>query len=176
MIQHGQDATGIERTEDPKDETDSQHSHDFEYNFRLESISNLESEEVSDDKDGSEQSTTNDAKTEASSQVEDATPIATGDPASTASRNPGSESDIDFSTPEAPKNPRKKFRSDDPIHWYGILVPPSLRTAQKSFTDAMESQVPKLAGAVVEMRALEQKIAQLRTELRDSLPKNAGSQ
>lgn len=175
MIQHGQDATGIECTKDSKDEADSQHSHGFEYNFRLESISNLESEEVAHDKDGSEQSTTNDAKTEVSSQVEDAKPIATGDTASSASRNPGSEPDIAIS-PEEPKNPRGKFRSDDPIHWYGILVPPSLRTAQKSFTDAMESQVPKLAGAVVEMRALEQKIAQLRTELRDSLPKNAGSQ
>jgi 2-oxo-4-hydroxy-4-carboxy--5-ureidoimidazoline (OHCU) decarboxylase len=44
-------------------------------------------------------------------------------------------------------------------------VPPSLRTAQKSFTDAIQTQVPDLAGTIVEMRALEERITQVRTNL-----------
>lgn len=64
-----------------------------------------------------------------------------------------------------PKPARKKFRSHDPIYWYGILVPPSLRNAQKSFTEAIEDQVPELAGAVVQMRVLEKQIAQVRAQL-----------
>lgn len=59
----------------------------------------------------------------------------------------------------------KKFRSSDPIHWYGILVPLSLRNAQTSFTGAVETQVPELAGVVVEMRAVEDEINQLRKKL-----------
>jgi hypothetical protein len=61
--------------------------------------------------------------------------------------------------------PKKKFHSDDPIHWYGILVPASLRNAQRSFTEATQSQVPELAGVIVEMRSLEQRITKIRKEL-----------
>lgn len=34
------------------------------------------------------------------------------------------------------KEPTKKRRSksNNPLHWYGLLVPPSLRQAQKNFT------------------------------------------
>jgi hypothetical protein len=67
--------------------------------------------------------------------------------------------------PQETKKVRKKFRFDDPIYWYGILVPPSLRTAQKSFTDAIQTQVPDLAGTIVEMRALEERITQVRINL-----------
>ncbi|KAJ5624566.1 hypothetical protein N7510_000875 [Penicillium lagena] len=65
----------------------------------------------------------------------------------------------------APKSARKKFRSSDPINWYGILVPSSLRNAQTSFTGAVDTQVPELAGVVVEMRAVEDEISQLRKKL-----------
>ena len=60
---------------------------------------------------------------------------------------------------------KKKFRSDDPIHWYGILVPASLRNAQRSFTTGVQSQVPELAGVILEMRFLEQRITKLRSQL-----------
>jgi hypothetical protein len=59
----------------------------------------------------------------------------------------------------------KKSRSSDPLHWFGILVPPSLRNAQKSFTDGIQNEVPALAAVVVEMRGLEDQIKRLRTEL-----------
>ncbi|KOS42611.1 hypothetical protein ACN38_g6525 [Penicillium nordicum] len=64
-----------------------------------------------------------------------------------------------------PKPVSKKFRSADPIHWYGILVPQSLRRAQDSFTNAIDNQVPDLASTTVEMQAVEQQINQLRARL-----------
>lgn len=60
--------------------------------------------------------------------------------------------------------PRKKLRSD-PIHWYGILVPPSLRRAQASFAQAIDHPIPDLASTTVQMRTLEQEISQVRVQL-----------
>ncbi|KAL4885040.1 hypothetical protein BJY04DRAFT_158553 [Aspergillus karnatakaensis] len=60
---------------------------------------------------------------------------------------------------------RKKKRTLDPIRWYGILVPPSLRSAQKSFTEAVEASIPELASTVTEMRVAEKEILRLRKEL-----------
>ncbi|KAL5049862.1 hypothetical protein BDW71DRAFT_203940 [Aspergillus fruticulosus] len=56
-------------------------------------------------------------------------------------------------------------RTLDPIRWFGILVPPSLRSAQKSFTEAIEGSLPELAGVVVEMQIAEAEISRLRREL-----------
>lgn len=60
---------------------------------------------------------------------------------------------------------KKKFRSLDPITWYGILVPPALRSAQKSFMGGVEGQVPALASVVVEMRAVEREVERVRQAL-----------
>lgn len=79
-----------------------------------------------------------------------------------------SDSPVEDSTPSkssvVSKAP-KKSRPSDPIYWYGILVPRSLRTAQKSFTDGIQNEVPALAAVVIEMRGLEDKINKLRTEI-----------
>lgn len=82
------------------------------------------------------------------------------------SKESGSEGDsTETKSSTKPDAPKKKFHSDDPIHWYGILVPASLRNAQRSFTEGVQSQVPELAGVILEMRATEQKITNLRAEL-----------
>ena len=60
---------------------------------------------------------------------------------------------------------KRRFRSSDPITWYGILVPQSLRTAQKSFTEAVEELVPNLASMTVEMRDVEEKVERVRKEI-----------
>ncbi|KAL4906882.1 hypothetical protein BDW74DRAFT_176484 [Aspergillus multicolor] len=81
---------------------------------------------------------------------------------------PQASSDVSDAGPEANAKPepiRRAKRSCDPIRWYGILVPPSLRSAQKSFTEAVEGSLPDLAGIVVEMRATEKEISRLRKEL-----------
>jgi hypothetical protein len=76
---------------------------------------------------------------------------------------------------EKPEASGKKFRSFDPIHWYGILVPQSLRKAQGLFTAAIDNEVPDLASITVEMRTLEQQISKLRAQLR-SEPSDTTSQ
>ncbi|RAL06433.1 uncharacterized protein BO80DRAFT_396319 [Aspergillus ibericus CBS 121593] len=68
-------------------------------------------------------------------------------------------------TDAKPKRSKKKFRSSNPIHWYGILVPPYLRSAQKSFTEAIESRLPQLASVIVEMRIVEKEVELVRSEL-----------
>jgi len=82
----------------------------------------------------------------------------------------------DASTPENVKTestaqelkPIKKFRSSDPITWYGILVPPSLRSAQRSFTEAVSEHLPELASVIVAMRAVEKEIKEARSRLNHS--------
>ncbi|KAJ5885006.1 hypothetical protein N7495_009516 [Penicillium taxi] len=132
----------------------------YEYAFRVESISKPRSEEA--DQEDSEQTTNqaedaqkanNPATTEIEIEIEKDSLVPQGtdpDPSSKSQKN---------------NKKSRKFLSDDPIHWYGILVPQSLRTAQKSFTDAVQSHVSELAGAVLEMRALEKKITEIRTKL-----------
>jgi hypothetical protein len=71
------------------------------------------------------------------------------------------ETDSFREKPKAAISKRSK-RSDDPISWYGILVPQSLRNAQKSFTTAIEGSVPQLTDVMIEMRDVELKIHNLR--------------
>lgn len=63
------------------------------------------------------------------------------------------------------KKAKRRFRSSDPIYWYGILLPLSLRSAQKSFTEAVEGRVSELANVVVEMRTVEQQIEKVRSAI-----------
>jgi len=80
-------------------------------------------------------------------------------------KEPNTEEDNDDTKTKDSNSSKKKFYSDDPIHWYGILVPASLRNAQRSFTAGVQSQVPELAGVIVEMQSLEQRITRLRSQL-----------
>ncbi|CAI7668588.1 unnamed protein product [Penicillium bialowiezense] len=68
-------------------------------------------------------------------------------------------------TPADKPEVRKKFRSTDPIHWYGILVPQPLRNAQSTFAGVVDNQVPELASTTLEMRTLEQRISKLQAQL-----------
>lgn len=82
------------------------------------------------------------------------------------SSNPSGHSEENTKEPHRSTIPKKKkFRSLDPITWYGILVPPSLRRAQKSFTEGIEGPVPELASVVVEMRAVEREVERVRRTL-----------
>ncbi|OOF98593.1 hypothetical protein ASPCADRAFT_204353 [Aspergillus carbonarius ITEM 5010] len=76
------------------------------------------------------------------------------------------EPQTDRDTDAKPKrSKKKKFRSSNPIHWYGILVPPYLRSAQKSFTEAVEGRLPQLSSVIVEMRTVEKEVERVRSEL-----------
>ncbi|KAJ5668052.1 uncharacterized protein N7477_006622 [Penicillium maclennaniae] len=148
---------------------DSQHEaeksgiSDLQYKFRIETITNCDNEAKTDEKDEKDESSVESKCTAALPQEDTAK-----NRSNAASANKDSDVVTDTDKPaEEAKKPRKKFRSDDPIYWYGILVPPSLRNTQKSFTEGIQSQVAELAGTIVEMRALEQRITQLRANLGD---------
>lgn len=155
-----------EDTKDSLEEAETPASNDLLYNFHIKSISNCDAEKT-DEKDDAEKLPVEDKQTEAPSQQEEIPTKETSDITSSAAEHSSAVTDTDNSA-EEPKKPRKKFRSDDPIYWYGILVPPSLRNAQKSFTEGIRTQVPELAGTIVEMRTVEQKITQLRAKLGSS--------
>jgi coiled-coil domain-containing protein 115 len=52
----------------------------------------------------------------------------------------------------------------NPINWYGLLVPPSLRAAQTSFTSAVQDQIPQLLNIQTDMAGLEAQIGAIRKQ------------
>jgi hypothetical protein len=169
-IRSDQDVNEAERTKDSHDEAMTPGTSALEYNIQIETVSKREEEkEETDDKDEANKSAVENKVSEASPQGDASkTGMSEG---SSLSENSDKLSDSDNPAEEL-KKPRKKFRSDDPIYWYGILVPPSLRNAQRSFTEGIQTQVPDLASTIVEMRTLEQKITQLRASLEISAVKS----
>lgn len=59
---------------------------------------------------------------------------------------------------------KKKVR--DPIHWYGILVPPSLRSSQKSFKSAIQNPVIEAANSAQALRHINMEIRKLRKDIK----------
>jgi hypothetical protein len=62
--------------------------------------------------------------------------------------------------------PTEPSQLPDPIRMFGILVPPALRAAQTSFTEALEGPVVRLAAVTGELRALEREIGRARKGVR----------
>lgn len=76
------------------------------------------------------------------------------------------DKDNDFAAIEKSTKKKKKiFRSDDPISWYGILVPSSLKNAQKSFIEAVDGGIPQIVSVMREMRCVEDMVYELRREI-----------
>jgi coiled-coil domain-containing protein 115 len=67
---------------------------------------------------------------------------------------------------EKPTKPTKQNPRTypDPLNWYGLLVPPSLRAAQASFISAVDNQIPLLLNTQAQMANLEVQIRALRRE------------
>jgi coiled-coil domain-containing protein 115 len=67
---------------------------------------------------------------------------------------------------EKPTTPTKQNPRTypDPLNWYGLLVPPSLRAAQASFISAVDNQIPLLLNTQAQMTKLEVQIRALRRE------------
>lgn len=142
-------------TNDPQDEEDITALPDSEYTF---SVKTTPSHPPEDD-DGKNETKASSPVLGGHLEAEETRP------AEAASSGPSDHAETETTPVEKPKPVSKKFRSADPIHWYGILVPQSLRRAQDSFANAIDNQVPDLASTTVEMRALEQQISQLRARL-----------
>ncbi|KAL2385828.1 hypothetical protein RJZ90_001002 [Blastomyces dermatitidis] len=67
-------------------------------------------------------------------------------------------------------------QSSNPLNWFGILVPPALRTAQQSFCTAVEGPITTLAGVITEMREVEREVEALRGMLVAATIGNDGSE
>lgn len=52
--------------------------------------------------------------------------------------------------------------SRDPIRWFGVLVPPPLRSAQSKFIEIVEGPIPRLVTLTKETRTLEIEIGRAR--------------
>ena len=66
---------------------------------------------------------------------------------------------------ETEEKPAKPIGTNDPLKWFGILIPPALRVSQAAFQNAI-TMVPKLAALDVEMRALEIEIRRTRKKVK----------
>jgi hypothetical protein len=66
--------------------------------------------------------------------------------------------------PEDKEKALNKVR--DPLHWYGILVPPSLRSSQKSFNSAIHSPVMDAANSAQALHRVDMDIRKLRKDIK----------
>ncbi|KZF19290.1 hypothetical protein L228DRAFT_286137 [Xylona heveae TC161] len=57
---------------------------------------------------------------------------------------------------------RPKTKSNDPLRWFGILVPPALRAAQGHFARAVDASVPEMVNIIREIESLETEIQSVR--------------
>ncbi|KAH7381633.1 hypothetical protein BKA66DRAFT_530897 [Pyrenochaeta sp. MPI-SDFR-AT-0127] len=61
---------------------------------------------------------------------------------------------------------KKHAKPKDPLRWFGILVPPALRTAQSTFVAAVEGPIPQLATIARDLRAQEIEIGRVRKQVK----------
>ncbi|GAM43796.1 hypothetical protein TCE0_060f18900 [Talaromyces pinophilus] len=90
----------------------------------------------------------------------------------TTTTNDNIDDDTNSSNEKSTKTKKKIFRSDDPISWYGILVPSSLKNAQKSFIEAVDGGIPQIVSVISEMRCVEDMVYELRREIDGSVEPN----
>lgn len=64
------------------------------------------------------------------------------------------------------KPTKDSAKSNDPLRWFGILVPPALRTAQSTFIAAVEGPIPQLATIARDLRAQEIEIGRVRKQVK----------
>lgn len=72
------------------------------------------------------------------------------------------------SLPTPPTTPfeEKQKQPVDPLHWFGILVPPPLRNAQASFVAVIQGPVDSASNASISMRRIEHDIRRLRKDIK----------
>lgn len=134
----------------------------FEVNYK--SVLDTKEEEKAKDKGKESDSAHDDAK-DRDEQNPDISAAPPTPPQTTQDSSANKEVDATNDNSDKKKPVRKIFRSDDPISWYGILVPPSLRGAQKSFIKAINDDIPQLVTVVKEMQDVENLVYELRRQM-----------
>jgi hypothetical protein len=67
---------------------------------------------------------------------------------------------------ESTDESKKASRAADPLRWFGILVPPALRSAQSSFVGAVEGSMPRLSNIARDLRNQEIEIGRMRKQIK----------
>jgi hypothetical protein len=60
------------------------------------------------------------------------------------------------------KEEQREQNVADPLRWFGILVPPALRSAQANFTSAVEGPIPLVINLTKELHGLEHEMSRLK--------------
>ena len=74
-----------------------------------------------------------------------------------------SDEDLEASAPTESKESKTLV---DPLRWFGILVPPALRSAQASFVSAVEDPILQLSTLASDLRRQEVDIGRLRKQIK----------
>jgi hypothetical protein len=85
------------------------------------------------------------------------------DEAAISSEKPEDENQEDA---EDAKESKTMAKPIDPLRWFGILVPPALRSAQSSFVSVVEGPIPQLANVARELRSQEIEIGRVRKQIK----------
>ncbi|KAL8777414.1 MAG: hypothetical protein Q9194_002572 [Teloschistes cf. exilis] len=72
----------------------------------------------------------------------------------------------DEKLPDADTENETEAPATDPVRWFGILVPSTLRASQNSFKTAVAEKVPSLVNISSEMKELEVEIRRTRKKIR----------
>lgn len=150
----------------------------MEYKSVLEPKDDEEKEEVDDagkstDKSATESVLDPDNEEETKQQQDTSTSgIATTEITDITTTNDNIDENDSVTEEKSTKKRKKIFRSDDPISWYGILVPSSLKNAQKSFIEAVDGGIPQIVSVMREMRCVEDMVYELRREIHGSVEPN----
>ncbi|THY05060.1 hypothetical protein D6D01_10041 [Aureobasidium pullulans] len=111
-----------------------------------------------------EKSSDKEAKEKKTDQSEQQQPTPPSTPPRDTEEEKLSEEQDKSKTTSGQDKAQKKPR--DPLHWYGILVPPALRASQKSFISAIESPLIEAANSAQALRFVAVEIRKLRKDIK----------
>lgn len=83
-----------------------------------------------------------------------------------ASNKPENEPAASPDLNEKDNSSKPSKKSTDPLRWFGILVPPALRSAQQSFISVVEGPIPQIANIARELRSQEIEIGRVRKQIK----------
>jgi cytoskeletal protein RodZ len=120
------------------------------------------SEKMSGSKDNANKAETADkaANADKANTAEDADKALDADKAENADKAKNANS------PSSRKTGEGETTLVDPIRWFGILVPPALRSAQASFVASVKGPIPQLSTLASELRGTEVDIGRLRKQIK----------
>lgn len=94
------------------------------------------------------------------------------EPEEESKSDPGEQDPEDANEDEKPTkneedaNEKPKIDPRDPIRWFGVLVPPPLRSAQSKFIGIVQGPIPQLVTLTKKLRAMEIEIGRTRKSIK----------